>query len=257
MKKLLCLLFFILSSSFFILAQDYVRPETETHVSENKKYSIGVSFGPAIPFKDFASSNVKGSFWDFSSPDSTRLQGFAKTGFHFNITASCLFTDNIGMMLFVGGNSNSFDATSFSSAIGYPASVSSGNYYTAEYLIGPFVSFSVADKIRINACALFGFVTNSYPVINIALNDTTTLQVNFTSALNFGYRLGAGVEYSVNKNISVVFQVAYLQSNITYPSWSETYTIPGYYPLNQTHSTDVTTMTTGILSPTIGLKLKY
>ncbi|MGP8217419.1 MAG: hypothetical protein ACLQQ4_17765 [Bacteroidia bacterium] len=262
-RKTILLVTFVLA--FIMLkAQDYVRPtrdNTSTSsgnpIPGNKKFSIGISIGEAIPMQDFGSTNVKNSFWDFTSPDSTRLQGFATTGFHFNISASYLFSDDFGIMMLIGFSSNSFDINAFSSSIGYPASNTTGGYSTAEYLIGPYLSLPVVNKLKINISALIGLVTSSYPTLNIALNDTTVLETNFNGGSGFAYSFSAGLEYSVNNNISLLLNFAYTETTITYSSWLATYTITGYYPVTINHNTDVTSMSTGILKPTIGISFKF
>ena len=242
-------------------AQDYVRPYSEIPPSGNTKFNICFSMGTATPIQDFASTNVKNSFWDFSSPDSVRLQGFAKQGFHFNISASYLFSDNLGIMVCFGGNVNSFDEGAFSSAIGYPTTNTSGNYFTGEYLIGPYLSFPVGCKFHIKINALIGLVANSYPVLDVALSDTTTYVRELTKGKGLGFNFGLGLEYSVNSTISILLNSNYTYADISYSSWTETltYSIPGYYPLTLTrqHPTDATSMSTGIIKSTIGIEFKF
>jgi opacity protein-like surface antigen len=251
-----------------VSAQDYIRPGSVTHdyytgpesgapKQGNKKFSLGVSFGVAVPMQDFGSTNVNNSFWDFNSPDSVRLQGFAKPGFHFNITASYLITDNIGIMLMIGGSSNSFDVNTFSATIGYPVYVSSNSYYTSEYLIGPFVSLPLSQKFTAKISAMIGIASSSYPSIDIALNDTLTAELDFNGGNGFAYNIGAGIEYNVNSNLSILLNLSYTGVTINYPSWMETYSSPGYYPLQITHSNDETQMSIGLLKPTLGIDYKF
>lgn len=258
-KTLLATLFAL--TIYAAKAQDYVRPYYEVPKTENKKFYICFSFGSAIPMQDFASTNVKNSFWDFSSPDSVRLQGFAKRGFHFNINASYQFSDNFGIMLLYGGNINSFDEVAFSSAIGYPSTNTSGNYYTAEYLIGPYLSIPIGSKLNIKISSLIGLVTNGYPVLDVALSDTTNYVRELSRGRGLGLNFGVGLEYSVNSSVSIFLNSAYTYAKISYSSWTETltYSIPGYYPftLSKQHPTDVTSMDTGILESNIGIEFKF
>lgn len=267
-KKPILILVFLLAV-FMVTAQDYARPTLE--YSDNpsdiipdhtRKFIIGVSTGAAIPLGDFASTNVKGSFWDFKSTDSTRLQGFAQTGFHFNITMSYMFTDNVGLILLFGNSTNPFDINSFSSALGYQSSNISGNFSTSEYLVGACFSYPVMKNFNFKAGALIGLINSNYPSINIALNDTVTYVRDINGGSGFAFCLMAGLTYNITNSIGIVANIAYTGSTILYAGWTETAsfasTNPGiaYYPNSSSHPTDVLSMSTGILKPTIGIEFR-
>lgn len=248
-----CVLSFFISS-----AQDYYEsPQARGKLFKNepypsnKKFSIAISVGSATPLKSFSSTNVKNSFWDFHSVDSVKLQGFAKTGIHFNITASYLFSDGIGIMLMIGSNSNSFDINTFSSTVGIPFTTSEG-YQTREYLIGPYISFSEWPKFTFEANAMVGLVTANYPAIALTIVDTTET-IAFNSGKSFGYSFGGAVKYSITSKIEISINAAYTQTTMVYPGWTDTYTIPGYYPYVISHANDVANMPMGILKITAGV----
>ena len=246
--------------SFFISsAQDYYEgPQSRTKVFKNEPtnsadhgFSIAVSIGAAVPSKSFSSTNVKNSFWDFNSVDSVKLQGFAKTGVNLNITASYLFSDGIGIMLMIGSSSNSFDINTFSSTVGVPFTTSD-EYNSREYLIGPYISFTEWPKFRFEANAMIGLVTANYPAIALTVVDTTET-IAFNAGKSFGYSFGGAVKYSINSKIDVSVNAAYTQATIVYPGWTDTYTIPGYYPYVISHTSDVANMPMGILKITAGV----
>jgi opacity protein-like surface antigen len=248
-----------ISACYLVNAQDYTRPMTQTPVpapNTDKKFSLSVSVGPAVPLADFASTNVHGSFWDFNSSDSTRLQGFAKTGFHFNITASYLLNDNFGLMVTFGSSSNPFDVNTFSSIVGFPTTTPTGGYSFNEYLIGPFLKFNLVPKLNVQISAMAGIVDLTYPELTFTLNDTLSETIDFQGGLNFGYSFGAGLVYDVSNTISILLNVSYTSATVTYGSWTQTYSIPGYYPVSFSHPTDKTFMVTGLLKQTIGIVLK-
>jgi hypothetical protein len=266
-KKPLLISAFLLSF-FMVKAQDpdpdYVRSPTDltTPVQTFKRFSLGVSFGPALPVKDFASTNIKGSIWDFNSPDSTTLRGFAETGFHFDISLSYLITPDFGLIFYYGGNSNSFDIGSFSSAMGYLSTNPSGAYYTAEYLAGPFVNLQLSDKFSIKVNAMIGLVANTYPTLSVNLNDTVSVERTINGGAGFGYSFSACLYYKATESLSLMFNVSYMGSTIFYPGWTETDFIE-FPSLGITasasvdHSGAIATMQTGIIKPTIGLELKF
>lgn len=252
--------------SFFITKaqdQDYVRSPTETlGVDAFKRFCLGVSIGPAIPIQDYGSTNIKGSMWDFNSPDSTTLRGFAQTGFHFDISLSYLITTDFGVIFYYGGNSNTFDVGSFSSAMGYPSSNPSGAYYTAEYLVGPFINFPLSDKFTIKLNAMVGLVTNTYPTLSVNTADTFMVERTVNGGAGFGYSASAGLDYNITSSLSLLFNVSYTGSTILYPGWSETdfVTFPTLGVTGSVtvdHSTAIATMQTGIIKSTIGIELKF
>ena len=248
--------------------QDYVRSQTPggTFTSDDKKFSIKISAGAAIPLGDFGSTNVKGSFWDFNSIDSTRLQGFATTGFHFDISLAYYIHDFFGISLMIGDNINGIDLNAFSLAVGFPATVSSSstNYSTAEFLIGPVFNFNLASKLKLTAGIYIGLARNNYPEFTISLNDTLTDTRTLQNGnLSFAYSVSGGISYAVTDNIDITADVSYTGVALHYPSWTDTYqaisTNPAYYylPLSFNHPNNKTTMATGILKPCIGVVFKF
>ena len=254
-------------------AQDYVRPTPQTSFGDDpynnnrttpkndygrrRKFNISLAMGAAVPMGDFGSNNVKGSFWDFTSPDSTRLQGFAQTGFHFEISMSYMFNDNFGIMAMLSGNSNSFDINTFSATVGYETSTTD-DYYTGEYLIGPCFTYPGGEsRFNVKGYAMIGAIETNYPELNFAFNDTLSAVIDFNGGSGFGYCLGGGVSYAITPSTEIFFNVSYTSSTITYSSWTETYNSPGYYPYTFSHYTDVTSMKTGILKPVIGVNFRF
>jgi len=245
--------------------QDYVRTTPSNNfTSGDKKFNINVSIGAAIPMGDFGSTNVSNSFWDFNSPDSVRLQGFAQPGLHFDLSLTYFISDYFGITAMVGGNSNEFDLNAFSATMRLPATATTTSYYTGEYLIGPVFCFNMGSKWKINATILGGFAQNNYPQLTLAFNDT----VDYTRAINngrfsFAFSVGAGISYSITDNLDLSFNMSYMGTTILYPNWIETLQInspnPAYYylPIITNHTNNQTSMETGILKPTIGITVKF
>lgn len=250
---------------FWTKAQDYYESypprKKERTPSAEKKFNLNFSHGPAFPSKDFKSTTAKNSYWDFNSADSVKLTGFAKTGYNFNLSASYLFTDNLGIMIMIGSNINAFDIGTFNSVVrstsvysNYPFTTS-GTYYTNEYLIGPYLSSSEWHRIKIQGYALFGLVTSTYPDIAMQYADTT-IAFNFNSGKSFGYCLGGAIAVSLNDWIDLALNVSYTQATLSYPGVTINYSAPGYYPFTDPHPDDVTKMQLGILKITTGVVFK-
>lgn len=260
MLVLACLFLYLASS-----AQDYYEgPKAKTPVKATTTepepneggFNLSVSVGTAIPFKSFSSTNVKNSFWDFTSIDSVKLQGFAKLGVHFNLTASYMFPDGLGIQFMLGSNSNSFDINTFAKTVGVPFTSPDGLFRTREYLIGPFVSYSPWPKFTLEANAMLGIVTANYPIITVSFGDTTQT-IEFNPGRSFGYSFGGALKYSINPKLDFSINSSYTQATIAYQGWTNTFTIPGYYPYIISHTTDIAKMPMGLLKINAGLTYKF
>ena len=255
LSKKSILLYGSLLTFFISHAQDYTRPTGSVPETIDKRFSISASIGPAYAMQDFGSKNVKNSFWDFNSIDSVKLQGFAMTGFHFNINASYLLSENIGVMVLFGNSSNQFDLGGFSSTMGYPTTSVLGTFHTSEYMIGPCFSFSEWKRVKIDLNVLIGLATSTYPDLTLTVGRDTTESFVFNPGKSFAYSFGAAVRYSLTDDLDLLLGVSYTETKMSYPGMTVTFTIPGYYG-TLSRPTDVTSMTIGILRPTIGLVLK-
>ena len=245
--------------------QDYVR-DSPSNVSstESKKFQLSFSVGGALPYRDFASTDVKGSFWDQTSVDSIKLQGFAKPGLHFDFRLGYSFSDHFGLTLLIGGNTNQFDLNAFTKGVGYPSTTATTSYFTGEYMIGPTFSYAINDKWKLNASLMAGFVKNNYPQVTFAVNDTINVVIAFNGGdLSFAYSAELGVSYSINSYIDINASVSYLQSTIHYPGWVQTIDVispnPAYYylPLIIYHNNDITAMSIAFLKPCVGIVIKF
>lgn len=86
-----------------------------------QKLSFGLNVGAGIPMGDY--SKTDSTKLPLSSAtvnrgkanDTTKYNGFAKTGFHFNVYAQYKIAGPIGLKLMIGGTMNSFDISSFNS----------------------------------------------------------------------------------------------------------------------------------------------
>ncbi len=270
--------------AFYIAtAQDYYVPPAKRSPATGEKgstgtstgkFSFGLSAGPAFASKDFGSKNVKNSFWDFTSTDSVHLQGFAKTGFHFNITASYLISENFGITGMFGNNSNPFDLSTFATTVGPPFTSSFPQFQTSEYLIGAFFSTLVRDKIKFEANIMIGAVTTTYPTLDWTYPVTypagygvpagtvvaTTQTYVFNPGASFAYSFGASFKYVLSEHFDLSLGIAYTGAEMHFRGWTDTYTYtaPGYvFSSNPiTHITDITQMSIGLLKPTLGIFVK-
>lgn len=256
------LLFIILFAYSVTKAQDYYVPNKGAQPQQQQitsRLSFAFSVGAAVPLGDFGSNNVKGSFWDFNSIDSTRLQGFALTGFHFDVSFWYRINDFLGIELYYGGNSNSLDINGFSNTMGYVSNTSQPTYYTPEYLIGPYYYFREGNKFTCKLSAMIGLVTNTYPDFNLMLNDTTTLKIKMNNGGSaFAYSFSAQLEYMLTPRTSIYLNAGYTGAKISYAGWTIEQTAVGkYYSYSWNfpdphHPNDITFMNTAILKVSAG-----
>ncbi len=147
-----------------------------------------------------------------------------------------------------GRNSNSYNTSNLTSG-----SSASGGYTSAEYLIGPFISFKIA-KIKIEAKLLGGMLTSNYPTLTIQNYGYSTIDA-FENGKGFGYCAGAKVKYMLFDGLlGVGIGFNYVSSDITYSNWTQTYS--GTYPLGfQPTLNGSTKMSLGLVQLTAGLSL--
>jgi hypothetical protein len=225
-------LLFCLSRAY---SQDSLRRKT--------KFSFGFNVATNIPQGAFARNDsvalpfVSGVLPNLINVrDSNNINGYAKTGFHFNLYATYLFTDHFGAMLSVGGNFNSFDVSTLSanedeqySGYGFggvpPTFTCSGNYYIGEYFIGPYFKIPTQSKnFSFEFKILLGVITANYPNLTFNYNymGSTASQTEVVKeGLGFGYNLGGGFKYLIDKGlIGLHLGFVYTGGSINYPGYS-------------------------------------
>ncbi|MGP8217417.1 MAG: hypothetical protein ACLQQ4_17755 [Bacteroidia bacterium] len=212
---------------------------------------FGISIGAALP------QSAYGAKAKNTSNDSTVIpDGFANTGFHFDLTGGHMFSDNIGVMVMLGGNLNSYDVTTYESvySISSPATFTSSSYFIGQFLVGPVLSFG--DKLKFNVRALIGYVmatgitqteTNGQ---SGALSTSETVTGNMGGG--FGYNIGAGIKYGLSGNMGLLFNVDYLGSSVGYTGYKESWS-PSIGNGSTTNTTLKQTMSLGMINISIGL----
>ncbi len=200
MKKLL-LAGFITLSVFSVVAQKTQPPS---------RLVISVNGGIASPTGNFS----KGDYADEKS-------GFAKTGYHYNITGVYKLSKNFGIGALVGYSQFGHKGT-VSLAEGYKedSGTDSTTLYTKgqnsslSILVGPFYSIPVSNKFSIDLRVLGGYVNTTLSGFQIFYEDYTdnALSQKKSSAGSFGVQAGAGVKYAITDKISVKVNADYFSS---------------------------------------------
>lgn len=237
-----------------------VNPTPQYNFSDINKFSITFNFGAGIPMEDY------GNISQVPFPggiDSAHVNGLASTGFHFNGTAGYLFSKNFGVMVMVGGTSNSFNNEVWHTLRvgGTPGIITSvyNNFYIGQYLIGLNASIPASTSVKVGFKALFGMVTANYPTLTESFQyygTTVVIVKNITGSTDLGYYLGANLTIMLTKNIGLEFNAGYLGSNITYPEVDLTVSQTGYQTYSQPFVYD-RFMLLGILQTTGGLSFNF
>ena len=234
-----------------------------------QKFSISANIGAGIPMEDYGNTSQT----PFSNVDTTHIAGLATTGFHFNLNASYLFSKFFGPTIMIGGTLNTFDEAQWqalrSAAVpGITTSVS-GSFYIGQYLIGPYASLPVSDKVQIEFKALFGILTANYPIIsqtypanyginipNFNYGEPTTQVKTIATSSDFGYYFGTGIKYMATNHIGISLNVGYTGSDVGYPNVTVTYDQSGS-SIYTKYSTHTRYMQLGIFQTTAGVSYNW
>jgi hypothetical protein len=262
MKNSIILSFFsVLFISSYTYSQDTLR--------KGNKLSIGLNIGANFPQDAY------------SSKDSSKLpvvngandiSGYAKIGFHFRAYFNYMFTHYLGAMASVGGNLNSMDISTLNiqtdaeySAHGFtgipPSFSNSGSYYIGEYLIGPYLKIPTGNKnFSIECKLLLGLVTANYPTLTYAYNYMGTIATqteSFKNGSGFGYNIGGGLKYSIDKGlIGLHLGIGYTSASITYSSYTLSYSSGGISIPPVTYISSLSMSWLGIIQCTLGGSLE-
>ena len=226
---------------------------------DSTKFILSAAIGTGVPMANFGKAD---SLPSPNGKDNTHIAGYAKTGFHFNITAGYHITPTIGVQIQIGGNTNKFDIDSYAklNGINPTEAVSVGSHYIGSYLIGPFFTFPLYNsKLNLDLKLLGGLMTAQFPEImenETYLGKSYAMTETIKSISAFGYNIGAGLSYKIIQHFGVKIGVDYLGGNPTFTSVSGTSTVDGTTTFN-TQSGQKLAMHSGIFNISAGLVLGF
>ncbi len=168
-----------------------------------KRFSVGFSLGNGYPVGEYGS--ISASRLPMSrgtGPDTGRISGYARQGFHFSIDAACRIAGNFSVILAYSGNQESFDINALNAQYHapYPPNTvfvyTTHQYFMWQFLAGPQYILPVSEACSLEFRALAGVAHLYSPELNYnGLQDTLT--VTWPVGGGFGYSLGAGIKYTV------------------------------------------------------------
>ena len=184
---------------------------------------ISINAGIGIPSCNFS----KGDYADETS-------GFAKTGFHINLSGTHHFNKNWGVNVLVGYTQ--FGSTGLQSlADGYKEDSgtdsttlnTTGNNSSFTVLVGPVYNIPVSDKFSVQLRALGGYTSTTLAGFKVYYEDyldNTVMEQNKATGGAFGFQLGAGIKYKASDKIYILANGDYFNSkpsmDITYENYN-------------------------------------
>jgi len=215
------------------------------------KLVIGVSAGAGIPMGAYGTAD------NVAVKDTSHTNGWAKTGFHFNVHIGYKFSDYIGGMAMIGGNMNGFNTTAYDSKNNPLASngaTTATSHYIGSYLAGPFLNLPVSDNFAITIRALAGLMTAKYAELTGTEGSFSGVS-KIASVSTFGYDAGAGVKIGITDAMGFALNVDYLGGTPVFKS--ETVTVNTAIG-SSTHTYAFThAMSTGIVNASVGIVLCF
>ncbi|MGP8213924.1 MAG: hypothetical protein ACLQQ4_00030 [Bacteroidia bacterium] len=235
-------------------------PDTIGH-----RFSFDANFGVAMPMEDYGNTSAN----PFPAYDTTHVNGLAEAGFHFNVTASYLFSHFFGITAMGGGNINEFDQQDWEAirnrqVQGIITSVK-GNYYIGQYMIGPYATIRISNMASAQLKIMVGLATANYPVLtqvtpaytyysppNYYYVPAETAVINVKNSIDFCYYAGISMKSMITKQLGFILNAGYSGSNIGYPGGTETFSQTGF-PTYTTPHPSTRYMLLGIAQMTAGL----
>ena len=169
---------------------------------DERKGYIGISVGPAFPFGKFGSSG------------SETHAGFAKPGNHAELNFQYLLGVDLGIVLKLFNEKNSFDAASYPNAYsvaqGYRTEVN--EWLINGFLAGAFYSISISKnrKMFYDGRLMVGFENASLPAITMsnkhAVNSDSAVvySTDGANSIGFGVLFGSGIKYNLSSKFTLL-----------------------------------------------------
>jgi hypothetical protein len=163
---------------------------------------IGISAGPCFPTGEFESSNIEND-----------AAGFAKTGFHVDLSLTYKLGKNFGIAAMLRGTSHPFNKEAFYSffnllGFGGTYTLNADNWRTGSVLFGGYGSFPISkSRTTFDAKLLAGFANARFPALNLSYSFFGTSATSFSESktdLSFQYLLAAGLQFYASDKIAVL-----------------------------------------------------
>jgi hypothetical protein len=171
-------------------------------LSQEQKGTIGILIGPSIPVGDFGSKDYDNVF-----------AGYALRGAAFEIAVDYkLGKGQWGVAATMRGQANSYDFIAYENELenrysGVNWVVESDVWTIGGIMLGAFRDFPIDKSISFKPRLLLGFPSASSPNITrtaYGFGNSNWVKSNKAYSHNFGYLLGLGFKFDVNKKFSIL-----------------------------------------------------
>lgn len=198
---------------------------------KNKKNRISISVGPAIPLEEIKDTQLDSTFL---------MDGFAKTGFHFNVAYTYNFANNFGITAAFFGNVFPVNINKYHQEyqrlitekypnfkdISFTHDNDKGSWTTGGLLIGPNINFYLARHFYLEIRGLIGLGLGYTPEIhNTMTYEEYSFQYTQQAAHTetFAWNVGAGFNYRFDR-LFIRLNVDYLSSKLKFDNLNIQYT---------------------------------
>jgi hypothetical protein len=236
----------------------------------DKKISFGYNYGTCITKGDFGANNTtKLPMSRLTKNDTTKLNGYAQTGFHYDVYVTYEFIPHLSAMLAVYGDQCNFDINTlngqFGRLNGYTSStydvVTGDNYYVVQYLVGPYVNPRILGSLHFEVKLLVGLTTDNYPGISYIFspNLPTANYTNYTypKGYGFGYNFGGGFNYGAvigPIGLGAHLNIDYEGATVSYSYYNVTHYSPNSIAFQTLNNSK--TMGINLIQITLGLSVE-
>lgn len=179
-----------------------------------QKITLSVNGGVASPMGNYSKA-------DYADEKS----GFAKTGYHINISGTYKITKSFGITALAGYSQFGHKGL-LSLAEGYKEDSgtdsttlnSQGSNRAISILVGPSYSIQAGKKVSISARVLGGYTSTSLSGFQVFYEDYTdnAMSQQKATAGAFGFQGGLGIAYKIDKRISILANADYFMSKPTF-----------------------------------------
>lgn len=163
---------------------------------------------------------------NFNKADYTNsASGFAKSGYVAGVSGAVFFGGNLGLGVTLSQTDYGVNTSALANGYLGNFAVDEATAYSKHYkfnnlLVGPYYSLAFG-KLTLDLRGLVGVSAATLPALRVALEDQSEFTQNKATATGFAYQVGAGLRYTLVKQLGVSLRADY---TATKPKFVVSYT---------------------------------
>lgn len=248
--------FFLCIHAFIHVVYGVIPTDSNKFNSAQSKFNINISAGPSIPLENFGTAQLV-------FQNSSTINGGAKVGFHYDISADWYFTRFIGATAMYGASINSFNTSAYNNSLNYrvPTTTTANNFNLPEYLFGVCFRNHITSKIAMHLKILVGDIEANYPNITTSFPATQSQAAGTNLFVvqswdEFVWCFNGGISYQLPNHFSFLVDLSYSETKVRYPYSSLSQTLQGGPELSITTQGPFY-MSLGLFKPTVGIAFSF